>query len=92
MDSGRGDYFSQRTSALGVDEIRFDESGGILVFLRVEATDEQLDAVRLLARSAWPGTSIFVVRRTSIRESGVRRIVTAPPPTLAVGSGDDEST
>lgn len=92
MDYGRGACFSERTSALGVDEIRFDESGGILVFLRAGATDEQLDAVRLLARSAWPERSIFVVRRTTIRESGVRRIFPAALPTRAVGSESDDDS
>ena len=93
MKRGEGDLFTNRTAALGVDEVRFDHSGGVLVYLRHEATEEQLDAVRLLAKSVWPEKSIFVLRRTSVRESGMQRMIEAALGMRATrsGAGNDAS-
>jgi hypothetical protein len=69
------------TSTLGVEEVR-PEPGCIVIFTRGNASEEDLDAVRLLARAEWPALLILVSRRLSIRDSGVRHVVYLDEPTL----------
>jgi hypothetical protein len=73
MDSLVAERFVNLTSPLGVLEVRC-EAECVVVFVKRDATDEQLDAVRLLALAQW-GRPVLVVRRTSIRESGVHLTV-----------------
>jgi hypothetical protein len=70
--SGR---FLHVTSSLGAVDVRCTDTGCILVFAAPETDDDKLDAIRVLARTAWPGTPIMVGRRSSLRETGTRRIV-----------------
>jgi len=74
------DRFAHLTSTLGVEEVR-PEPGCIVIFTRGDASDDALDAVRLLARAEWPAQLILVCRRASIRDSGVRHVVYLDEPT-----------
>ena len=80
MDSLVAERFANLTSPLGVLEVRC-ESECIVIFVQRDATDEDVDAIRLLAVAQW-GRPVLVGRRSSITESGVRpavRIGDAPP-------------
>jgi hypothetical protein len=63
--------FRHLTEALGVVDVREStDSGAIFVFMALDAHDEELDGVRVLARREWPDRSVVIARRPNVRQTG----------------------
>lgn len=63
----------------------------ILVFVDPETDQDDVEAVKVLAKIEWPERAILVARRTSIKESGAHAIHTLPPPPLDENETEEPS-
>jgi hypothetical protein len=64
--------FLERTSMLGVVDVRSTDCQCIFVVAGPATDDERMDTIRILARIEWPERAIVVARKASVPEAGNR--------------------